>query len=162
MTTVECRASDFVLPGTEGEMIEEYRLSDFTEDGPVVLTFYPFDFSPVCTDVLCRFRDAEFLTFTENVDVIGISRDSCYAHMKFIDEYDLPFPLLSDTEGAVIEQFGVSYDEWECHKCVAKRALVTVDGNRKIQYKWQTEDAYNSPDFDELHQTVLSLVDEDQ
>lgn len=154
-------ATDFELPGTEGDEIDEYRLSEFTEDGPVVLTFYPFDFSPVCTDVLCRFRDAEFLTFTENVDVLGISRDSCYAHMEFINEYDLPFPLLSDTEGEVIDQFGFTYDTWECHERVSKRALVTVDESRKIRYEWHSEDAYNSPNFDELHQTVLSLVDED-
>lgn len=154
--------ADFVLPGTEGSRIEKYRLSDYTEDGPVVLTFYPFDFSPVCTDVLCGFRDAEFLTFTDNVDVIGISRDSCYAHMRFIQEYDLPFPLLSDTEGKVIEELGLSYDEWEHHKRVSKRALLTVDETQKIRYSWQTEDAYDGPNFDELHQTVLSLAGESQ
>lgn len=150
---------DFSLPGTEGDEIQRYRLSDYTDDGGVVLVFYPFDFSPVCTDVLCGFRDAEWLSFTDNVEVFGISRDSCYAHQRFIQEYDLPFPLLSDTEGEVVEQFDLMYDEWEHHSGVPKRALVTIDESHDIRYKWQTDDAYIGPDFDELERSVLSLID---
>lgn len=162
MTTADSSVPDFELPGTEGGEIEKYRLTEFTENGPVILSVYPFDVSPVCTDVLCRFRDAEFLTFTEDVDVLGISRDRCYSHMRFIDEYDLPFPLPDDTDGVVIDRFGLSYDEWEFHKHVSKRALPTIDGSKRIRYRWQTEDTYSSPNFDQLHQTVLSLVEENQ
>jgi peroxiredoxin len=151
---------DFSLPGTEGEDIRKYRLSDFTEDGAAVLVFYPFDFSPVCTEELCRFRDAEWLTFTEGVDVVGISRDSCYAHKRFIREYGLSFPLLSDTQGEVIERFDLIYDELEHHAGVPKRALVTLDQSHDVRYRWQTEDAYNGPDMDELQESVLSLVGE--
>lgn len=149
---------DFELPGTEGDVIQEYRLSEHTEEGAVVLVFYPFDFSPVCTDVLCRFRDAEFLTFTEDIDVFGISTDSCYAHQEFIKQYDIPFPLLSDTTGHVTEQFDLAYDEWECHEGVPKRALLTIDDSQTIQYRWETENAYESPNYDELHGTVSSLT----
>lgn len=157
---IQQQVDDFKLAGTGGGEIRKHQLSEYTDDGAVVLVFYPFDFSPVCTDVLCRFRDAEFLTFTDNVDVLGISTDSCYAHQEFIDQYNIPFPLLSDTRGRVTEQFGLSYDEWEHHEGVPKRALVTIDDSRTVRYKWKTEDAYNSPNYEELHQTVLSLVNE--
>ncbi|GAB7012591.1 redoxin domain-containing protein [Halolamina salina] len=160
MTELESSAHSFALPGTAGDEIRKHRLSEYTEEGAVVLVFYPFDFSPVCTDVLCRFRDAEYLTFTENVDVVGISLDSCYAHKEFIDRYDIPFPLLSDSTGRVTEQFGLNYDEWEHHVGVPKRALVTIDESNEIRYKWHTEDAYESPNYDELHETVLSLEEE--
>lgn len=149
---------DFSLPGTEGEEINTYRLSDHTDDGAVVLVFYPFDFSPVCTKELCGFRDAEWLSFTDNVDVFGISWDSCYAHKGFIEEYDLSFPLLSDTQGEVTEEFDLMYDEWEHHVGVPKRALVTLDQSHDVCYKWQTENAYNGPDMDELEESVLALV----
>ncbi|WP_256301652.1 redoxin domain-containing protein [Haloarchaeobius salinus] len=152
---------DFRLPGTEGDEIREYQLSSYTDKGAVVLVFYPFDFSPVCTEVLCNFRDAEFLTFTENVDVFGVSLDSCYAHQRFIEEYDLPFPLLSDTRGRITDQYGLAYDEWEHHEGVPKRALLTIDESRSVRYKWVTEDAYESPGMDALHQTVLSLEEVD-
>lgn len=159
MVGINDSVPDFELPGTRGESIDTYRLSDYTDEGGVVLTFYPFDFSPVCASVLCNFRDAEFLTFTENVDVFGISLDSCYAHKRFIQEHDLPFPLLSDTTGRVTEQYGLAYDEWEHHEGVPKRALLTIDDSQQVRYKWYTEDAYQSPSFDELHQTVTALVD---
>ncbi|WP_435063292.1 redoxin domain-containing protein, partial [Halobaculum sp. EA56] len=71
MTETGEPVGNFALPGTEGDGIRRYRLSDYTDTGAVVLAFYPFDFSPVCTDVLCRFRDAEFLSLTEDVDVFG-------------------------------------------------------------------------------------------
>lgn len=152
------RIADFELPGTDGSEITTYRLSEHTDDGVVVLVFYPFDFSPVCTDVLCTFRDAEWLTLTAGVDVFGISRDSCYAHKRFAQEYEIPFPLLSDTEGAVVEQLGLTYDEWENHKGVPKRALVTIDNEQTVRYKWQTDDAYDAPSLDELHDTIRSLT----
>lgn len=159
MNATQTSVPDFTLPGTEGEEITEYQLSDHTDTGAVVLISYPFDFSPVCTEVLCDFRDAEFLSFTDNVDVFGLSLDCCYAHQKFIEEYDLPFPLLSDPTGQVTEQLGLAYDEWEHHKGVPKRSILTIDDSQTIRYKWSTEDAYESPSLDDLHDAVLVLDD---
>lgn len=157
MVEVGERAPDFTLPGTAGDQITKYRLADHTQRGVVVLVFYPFDFSPVCTEELCEFRDAEWLTFTDDVDVFGVSSDSCYAHKRFIDEYDLNFPLLSDTMGTVTEAYGLAYDEWEHHAGVPKRALVTVDESRTVRYRWVTESAYENPSTEELEQTVRAL-----
>ena len=159
MSSVQESVTDFELPGTEGKEITKYQLSEYTKEGAVVLVSYPFDFSPVCTEVLCDFRDAEFLTFTENIDVLGLSLDSCYAHMKFIKEYDLSFPLLSDPRGRVTEQLGIAYDEWEHHEGVPKRTIMTIDDSQTVRYKWSTEDAYESPSLDDLHEAVLALVD---
>lgn len=58
----------------------------------------------MCTEELCGFRDTEWLTLTEGVDVFGISLDSCYAHKRFIEENELNFPLLSDTRGRVTDE----------------------------------------------------------
>lgn len=151
---------DFTLPGTEGEEINTYQLEKYTETGAVVLVFYPFDFSPVCTAELCSIRDAEWLSFTDSVDVFGVSQDSCYAHKRFIQENNLNFPLLSDTRGTLTDEFGIAYDTWEEHKGVPKRALITIDDSQTVRYVWQTEDAYGQPSFDELHETVSSLVDD--
>lgn len=150
-------APTFTVPGTAGEEIEKHALSDYTQNGAAILVFYPFDFSPICTEELCLFRDAEWLTFTEDVDVLGISLDSCYAHKRFIQEHNLTFPLLSDTKGHVTEQYGVAYDEWEHHAGVPKRALVTIDDSLTVRYTWVTENAYQNPNLEELHQAVAAL-----
>lgn len=150
-------APDFTIPGTDGSEMEKYRLHNHTETGAVVLVFYPFDFSPICAEELCMFRDAEWLVFTEGVDVFGISLDSCYAHEQFIQHHDLNFPLLSDTVGRVTENYGLAYDEWEDHEGVPKRALVTVDDSQTITYTWMTEDAYENPSLDDLHQTIENI-----
>lgn len=154
-------APEFVLPGTEGDGFGRYRLSEYTGAGAVVLAFYPFDFSPVCTDVLCGFRDAEWLSMHPAVDVFGISTDACYAHERFIDEYGLTFPLLSDTTGEVTERYGVDYDEWELHSGVPRRTVVVVDAERTVRHVWTTADAYESPDIEELNREVTDLLDGD-
>lgn len=159
MIEVGDSAPDFTIPGTDGDEIEKYTLSEYTDVGATVLVFFPFDFSPVCTAELCEFRDAQWLMFTEDIDVFGISTDACYAHKRFKAENDLPFPLLSDTLGEVADEYGVAYDEWEHHRGVPKRALVTVDDTQTVRYTWVTESAYESPSLEELHQTVTSLIE---
>jgi len=94
-------APGFELPGTDGSDIETYRLSDYARDGAVVLAFYPFDFSPVCTREPCEFRDPEWFTVEPGVDVFGISTDSAYAHRAFVERHDLTFRLPSDANGTV-------------------------------------------------------------
>lgn len=160
MVDVGQTVPDFTLPGTDGEQIRKYRLRNYTASGGVVLAFYPFDFSPVCTEALCTIRDAEFLSITEDIDIFGISLDGCYAHQQFIRKYDLSFPLLSDTKGRVTERYGYGYDEFEHHEGVSKRALVTIDDTNVVRYQWQTDNAYQNPDLDDLRETVLTLTDD--
>jgi peroxiredoxin len=151
-------APEFVLPGTDGDEIRPYRLDDHTDEGVVVLLFYPFDFSPVCTAELCEIRDLEWLLFTDGVDVFGVSTDSVYAHRAFIDAYDLPFPLLSDNSAAVSERYGVRYDEWEDHEQVSKRAFLVVDHTETVRYAWHTENAAEQFDIGVL-QDATETVD---
>lgn len=151
------RAPDFTLPGTEADGFSKYRLSEYTDAGAVVLAFYPFDFSPVCTDELCGFRDAEWLSMTPDVDVFGISTDACYAHERFMDEYDLTFPLLSDTTGEVAERYGVAYDEWELHTGVPRRSIFVIDSNQTARHVWSTEDAYDTPVLTEIYEAIAGF-----
>ena len=144
-------APRFTLPGTEGDEISDYSLEEYTENGVVILLFYPFDFSPVCTAELCEFRDAEFLEFTPNVDVLGISTDSAYAHREFINQHDLPFPLLSDFAGAISARYGLRFSEFEHHEAVSKRALIVVDDTQNIVYSWTATDATKEFDIDVLY-----------
>lgn len=148
------RAPAFELPGTDGDAIEQYRLTDYTDSGAVILLFYPFAFSPVCTEQLCGFRDAEWLTVADDVDVFAISVDSAYSQKRFSNEYDFHFPLLCDRLAAVAADYGVRADEIDDHPHVTQRAVFAVDDTRTIRYTWSTDDAYESPSIEDVQAAI--------
>lgn len=153
------RAPAFTLPGVRDGTKESFDLGDaLADDSAVLLLFYPFDFSPVCTDELCAIRDAQWFRFTPDLDVWGVSGDSTHAHRAFEREYDLNFPLLSDFDGVVAEQFGVQYDEWEDHGRVPKRAVFIVGPDRTVRYAWATDEAYEKPDFVPVRAAIEELA----
>ncbi len=105
MLEVGSKAIDFTLLNQDGE---EVSLSDY-KGKKVILYFYPRDNTPGCTKQACGFRD-NYPHFTdENAVILGISKDSVASHKKFQQKYNLPFPLLSDTELKVIK----AYDVWK-------------------------------------------------
>ena len=141
-------APDISLPGVADNTIDIFSLDTALDaNRAVLLLFYPFDFSPVCTNELCAIRDAEWFQFTPDLNVWGISGDSVYAHRAFADEFNLNFPLLSDSHGRVADAYGVCYDEWEGHERIPQRAVVLIDTDQTIRYIWQTADAFEKPDF---------------
>jgi peroxiredoxin Q/BCP len=73
----------------------------------LVIYFYPKDMTPGCTDQACNLRDNYNLLLENGLHIIGVSMDSIERHQKFADKYQLPFPLLADTERKIIEAFGV-------------------------------------------------------
>ncbi|MDZ4288100.1 MAG: thioredoxin-dependent thiol peroxidase [Prosthecobacter sp.] len=72
----------------------------------VVLYFYPKDDTPGCTKQACALRDG-WKVISKKARVFGVSIDSIKSHEKFIRKYDLPFPILSDEDHALVEAFGV-------------------------------------------------------
>ncbi len=74
---------------------------------PVVLYFYPKDDTPGCAAQACGIRDAWGEFQRAGAVVLGVSADDEASHAKFRDKYELPFPLLADTDHAVAEAYGV-------------------------------------------------------
>lgn len=97
-------APDFALPDQHGHTV---KLSDRLGDGPVILYFYPADFTPVCTAEACAFRDASGDLDALQIDVLGISPQSVESHKRFADKYELPFSLLFDDAKQTIRDYGV-------------------------------------------------------
>jgi peroxiredoxin Q/BCP len=73
---------------------------------PVVLYFYPKDDTPGCTVQACGLRDA-WGNLKTGAKIFGVSTDSAASHEKFIKKYNLPFPLLSDSEKEIVSAYGV-------------------------------------------------------
>ncbi|MFI6659152.1 peroxiredoxin [Streptomyces sp. NPDC050523] len=95
---------DFELPDETGTA---RKLSELLADGPVVLFFYPAAMTPGCTAEACHFRDlaAEFAAV--GARPVGISGDTVEKQQEFTGRHSLGMPLLSDTDGAIRERFGV-------------------------------------------------------
>ncbi len=96
-------AKDFSLKDHEGN---EVKLSDLTKTSPVMLVFYPGDFTYVCTAQLCDYRNNmdDFNEF--GIQVVGISQNDKDSHQRFVKERNLPFLLLTDPDNLVAKQYG--------------------------------------------------------
>lgn len=102
-------APDFTLTSQTGESVS---LKDFQGKKSVVLYFYPKDDTPGCTAEACAFRDSYQVFKEAGAEVIGISSDTTQSHQQFVNKYDLPFILLSDTGNKVRQLYGVPATLW--------------------------------------------------
>ena len=121
-------APDFCLPDERGEM---FCLLEALNEGPIMLVFYPGDFTPVCTRQLCSYGD-RYDDFRQlGLRIVGISDDPVEQHARFRREKDLPFTLLSDPDHRVIDQYGGS---GLLSGGGAHRANFLIDSNGSIRY----------------------------
>jgi len=96
-------APDFTLLGDDGRKVS---LKDY-RGKKVVLYFYPKDGTPGCTREAIEFRDIAEEFEKEGAIILGVSKDSIKSHQKFKQKHELPFTLLSDPEGKVLDLYGV-------------------------------------------------------
>lgn len=104
MLKARTRAPEFVLQNDQGQ---DTSLSDLLQDGPLVLFFYPADFTPGCTREACAIRDLHKELASVGLRVAGISPQDADSHARFRATHDLPFTLLSDPDKSVIRMYGV-------------------------------------------------------
>lgn len=138
------RAPTFTLPGTEGEEIRTYDLDDGLGGGPVLIVFFPWAFSPVCTEEVCRLRDVEWFSLVDGLSIMAISTDSPFALREFARRYDLDFPLLSDADGAIASDFGILQETFEGFRQVPERATFLVDPDGRIAHASATNPLENA------------------
>ena len=118
MVEVGQTAPDFEAKDQNGEKI---TLSQY-KGKKVVLYFYPRDNTPGCTAQACDLRDNIERLAQNGYQVIGVSTDTEAKHRNFIEKYDLPFPLIADTDNAVHELYGT----WQLKKNYGKEYMGTV------------------------------------
>src|SRR5579863_668798 len=123
-------APDFALHSTPDQLVSLSEL----RGRPVVLVFYPADWSPVCSDQLGLYNELlpEFAPF--DAEILGISVDGIWCHLAFYKDRKLRIPLLADFEpkGAVARGYGV-YDESTGE---SERALFVIDANGIIRWSY--------------------------
>jgi peroxiredoxin len=140
-------APDFELRDQHGH---PFRLSSFRGERNVVLVFYPWAFSSVCSSELCDLRDAWPTFASHEVEIVALSCDPKYSLRVFADQDGIEFPLLSDfwPHGAVASAYGVFDEELGC----AQRSSFIVDKQGRIAWSIHNAmpDARNLRDYAEV------------
>lgn len=128
-------APDFTLKDEAGR---DVRLSSF-KGKTVVLYFYPKDETPGCTREACAFRDAWADVQDLGVVVLGVSKDSIASHKKFQAKHRLPFPLLSDPDGRILEAYGAFKEKtmWGKTFLGIERSTFLIDGQGVVRKVWR-------------------------
>jgi len=131
------KAPNFSLNTTPDQKVS---LSDF-RGRPVIVAFYPADWSPVCTDQLSLYNQilSEFQKF--NAEILAISVDGVWSHLAFSKDRNLHLPLLSDFEpkGSVSASYGAfNHKTGEC-----ERALFVIDHNGIVRWSYLSPDGVN-------------------
>jgi peroxiredoxin Q/BCP len=106
------QAPKFEAKNQNGEIIKS---SEF-QGKKWVIYFYPKDLTPGCTTQACNIRDNYSILQEKGISIVGVSMDDERLHQRFIEKFDLPFPLISDADKKVIELFGV----WGTKKFMGK------------------------------------------
>jgi peroxiredoxin Q/BCP len=128
MIEVGQSAPEFTLPGVcDGER-REYTLSEY-RGRPVVLAFYPGDFTPGCTRQMCSYRD-DLAKFNDTGAVLlGISPQDVDSHERWAEKKGFHFPLLADPDKKVIEAYGVG-----APLIGVRRSVFVVDGDGVVRF----------------------------
>lgn len=126
MLAIGARAPEFTLPDADGQPTS---LSNLLRDGPLILYFYPADFTPGCTREACQMRDLHAELDAAGLRIAGVSPQNPESHRTFREKYKLPFPLLADVDRFVIKM----YDVQGPLGFGVRRATFLIDQSRHIQ-----------------------------
>lgn len=145
-------APDFTLYNTAKQPV---KLSEL-KGKPVVLLFFPLAFTSTCTEELCSVRDDLSSYNGMDATVFGISVDTPHTLVKFKEEQQLNFELLSDFNKEASAAYGCQYESFTAMglKGVAKRSAFVVDRNGKIAYAEVLENAGALPDLNAVKQAL--------
>jgi peroxiredoxin Q/BCP len=96
------KAPEFRLSDQDGRT---HTLKSLLADGPLILYFYPADFTPGCTKEACTFRDLHQELLKARLRVVGVSPQSVESHQRFAAKHGLNFPLLADPDKAAVKAY---------------------------------------------------------
>jgi peroxiredoxin len=137
------RAPDFTLPADSWE--NKISLEDTRQEGPIVLFFYPGDWSRVCTDQMGQLQQ-EIGRFEEKgAKVLAVSVDSPWSHKAWAEERDIHFPLLSDFQREVVEEYGVKHEAG-----FPERAYFVIDKEGVVRAKKIEDSPSDQPEVEEV------------
>lgn len=140
-----------------GDDVAEFDLETALDDGPAVFAFYPGVFSRTCTEELCDLRDWKADLADLDAQLYGVSVDSPWSLLAFIDEHDLQYPLVSGFNNHVIRDFGVRWPDGLLAG-IATRAVFVVDPDGTVSYTWEATEEERFPDTDAIEAAIAEAA----
>lgn len=151
-------APDFTLINTDGAKLS---LSSF-KGNPVVLLFFPFAYSSVCTTEMCSIRDNYNIYASLNAQVLGISIDSHYTLRAWANDLKITFPLLSDFNKETSAKYDSLYQLYSPGKYdyngVSKRSAFVIDGDGIIKYIEICQTTGDQPDLEAIQKKLKEIL----
>ena len=137
---------------------KERSLNEFKGKN-VVLAFFPGAFTGTCTDEMCAFRDQADQLNSMNAQVLGISVDPPFAQKAWADANNLNFPILSDYNRQVVNQYDVALPNLAGLQgyVAANRVVFVLDKDGVVRYKWVAPSLGNEPDYEEIGRALGKL-----
>jgi thioredoxin-dependent peroxiredoxin len=135
--------------------IQDGTQLDFPQSGQkYILFFYPKDNTPGCTAEACSIRDSYTELKSKGYELYGVSVDSAKSHIKFIEKFDLPFPLITDESKELVEYFGL----WGKKKFMGREYMGTTRATYIIDEKGVVSHLIEKVDTKEAAKQLLEIL----
>lgn len=168
-------APDFTRPLVDEEFWEDVSLGELTDEGPVLLVFYPMDGAFPATYVWNEIRDRGWGSGDhrpaeaanggavsgdgEDLTVVGVSISTPYEHKQLIGERDMDYRLFSDPGAGVAADYGVEHDlDGMAGVTEHRPAIFLLDEERTVEYAWAAEEWPDFPDYDAVEDAIQSIA----
>jgi len=149
-------APDFTRPLVNEEYWEDAALDDVV-DGPTLLVFHPMDGAFQATYLYNTIDDHGW---ADDLDVLGLSISSPYAHKRLLAERGEGARIFSDPGAGVIEEYGLAHDiDGMTGITETRPAVFLLDGDRTVEHAWVASEHPEFPDAEEIDDAVGRLVD---
>jgi peroxiredoxin len=142
-------APDFELEDQYGKKV---RLSQYRGKKNVLLAFFPFAFSPVCTNEMGDLKEKEEMILKLDAQILASSVDSTWSEKAFAKELGVKFPILGDFKKQVVPLYGALYED----KGFARRTIFVIDKQGRVAYKKEYEPG-TQPNIDEALEVLKKL-----
>ena len=155
--TFGSKAPDFSLKSKKGDQVTDVRLSDYLGKTNVVLLFFPFAFTSVCTAEMCDISSGMGAYEALNAKVIGISVDSPFAQEAWAKKENISITLASDLNKETAFAYGTLVENLGGFGGASARAAFVIDKAGIIVYSEQTPTPKDLPDFNAVKEALTKL-----
>lgn len=145
---VSYEAPDVSGKNQQGETV---KFTDVYAKGPTVVFFYPKANTPGCTKQACSLRDAFADLSKDGVQVLGVSMDKVEAQKKFSDDFSLPYDLIADPEGKIVDSFKV--EKMMLGKLASRQCFLVKDG----KVVWHDAKASTAEQADDIKRVLAEV-----